>query len=200
MTHWRLSSARGQSLGSDPSGCSAISHARNFRRIVVLGLGRSMGETMAVTMVGRNRADITASAFAPGATMASVIANEYPEASTKLYLSGANSGWYEFICRVSDSGSDFARLVVYRFEKEDGAFMKLRNLEYPCFTTSQSKKLRYAGVDHSDTTFLLAVVPLFCCLHLRFAKRGSGFKSFFLYKSARSQQVKPVGGIENAIF
>jgi phosphate transport system permease protein len=42
---------------------------------------------MAVTMVIGNRHEIAASLFAPGYTMASVIANEFPEASSKLYLS-----------------------------------------------------------------------------------------------------------------
>lgn len=54
---------------------------------IILGLARAVGETMAVTMVIGNRADISASLFAPGYTMASVIANEFPEANSKLYLS-----------------------------------------------------------------------------------------------------------------
>jgi phosphate transport system permease protein len=53
---------------------------------VILGLGRAIGETMAVTMVIGNRADISASLFAPGATMASVIANEFAEATYDLYV------------------------------------------------------------------------------------------------------------------
>lgn len=53
---------------------------------IVLGLGRAMGETMAVTMLIGNRPLISSSVFAPGATMASVIANEYPEASSNLHL------------------------------------------------------------------------------------------------------------------
>lgn len=54
---------------------------------VVLGLGRALGETMAVTMIIGNRAEITSSLFSPGATMASVIANEYAEASGTLHPS-----------------------------------------------------------------------------------------------------------------
>lgn len=53
---------------------------------IILGLGRALGETMAVTMVIGNRAEISASLFAPAATMASVIANEYTEATEDLYL------------------------------------------------------------------------------------------------------------------
>jgi len=52
----------------------------------VLGLGRALGETMAVTMVIGNRPEVSASLFAPGYTLASVIANEFTEATTDLYL------------------------------------------------------------------------------------------------------------------
>jgi phosphate transport system permease protein len=54
---------------------------------VILGLGRAMGETMAVTMVIGNRPEISKSLFAPGYTMASVIANEFSEATDDVYLS-----------------------------------------------------------------------------------------------------------------
>jgi phosphate transport system permease protein len=54
---------------------------------IILGLGRALGETMAVTMVIGNRPDIVRSLFAPGYTMASVIANEFSEATGNTYLS-----------------------------------------------------------------------------------------------------------------
>jgi|HubBroStandDraft_1064217.scaffolds.fasta_scaffold59413_3 phosphate transport system permease protein len=54
---------------------------------VILGLGRALGETMAVTMVIGNRPEIAKSLFAPGYTMASVLANEFTEATGNLYLS-----------------------------------------------------------------------------------------------------------------
>lgn len=53
----------------------------------VLGLGRALGETMAVAMVIGNNPQISASIFAPAATMASVIANEYAEADSELHVS-----------------------------------------------------------------------------------------------------------------
>jgi phosphate transport system permease protein len=53
----------------------------------ILGVGRALGETMAVTMVIGNRPEIARSLFAPGYTMASVIANEFSEATGDLYLS-----------------------------------------------------------------------------------------------------------------
>ena len=54
---------------------------------VILGLGRALGETMAVTMVIGNRAEISWSLFSPGHSLASVIASNYAEASGDLYLS-----------------------------------------------------------------------------------------------------------------
>jgi phosphate transport system permease protein len=53
---------------------------------IILGLGRAIGETMAVTMLIGNRHDISASLFAPGYTMASLIANEFSEASDDLHV------------------------------------------------------------------------------------------------------------------
>ncbi|HEV2117335.1 MAG TPA: phosphate ABC transporter permease subunit PstC [Terriglobales bacterium] len=68
-----------------------ISVLRNARAgtlgAVILGLGRALGETMAVTMVIGNRPEIAKSLLAPGYTMASVIANEFTEATGNLYLS-----------------------------------------------------------------------------------------------------------------
>jgi phosphate transport system permease protein len=54
---------------------------------IMLGLGRALGETMAVTMVIGNRAEISASLFAPGYTMASLIANTFSEATSDLHQS-----------------------------------------------------------------------------------------------------------------
>jgi phosphate transport system permease protein len=53
---------------------------------ITLGLGRALGETMAVTMLIGNRAEISASLFAPSYTMASVIANEFTEATSPLHV------------------------------------------------------------------------------------------------------------------
>ncbi len=54
---------------------------------IMLGLGRALGETMAVTMVIGNRHDIPTSLFDPAYTMASLLANEFGEASTDGHLS-----------------------------------------------------------------------------------------------------------------
>jgi phosphate transport system permease protein len=54
---------------------------------IILGLGRALGETMAVTMVIGNSPEIHRSLLANGSTMASVIANEYAEATADMHLS-----------------------------------------------------------------------------------------------------------------
>jgi phosphate transport system permease protein len=54
---------------------------------VMLGFGRALGETMAVTMVIGNQPKVAVSLFAPQHTMAAVIANEFTEAADPLYLS-----------------------------------------------------------------------------------------------------------------
>ena len=53
---------------------------------IMLGLGRALGETMAVTMLIGNRSHVSASLFSPGQTMASLIANEYAEATSDLHV------------------------------------------------------------------------------------------------------------------
>ncbi len=62
------------------------SSKRGIAGAVILGMGRALGETMAVTMVIGNRHEISASLFAPSATMASIIANEYSEATTDMHI------------------------------------------------------------------------------------------------------------------
>ena len=80
---------------------------------IILGLGRALGETMAVTMVIGNRPEISASLFAPGYTMASVIANEYTEATSDLYLS-ALSELGLLLFAVTLILNIVARLLVWR--------------------------------------------------------------------------------------
>lgn len=86
---------------------------------LVLGLGRAIGETMAVTMVIGNRSDISASLFAPAQTMASVIANEYAEATTDEHLAALSAvGLALFLVSLCMNAG--ARWVVERVEKRLG--------------------------------------------------------------------------------
>jgi len=58
-----------------------------FFAAIILGLGRALGETIAVAMVIGNAPEISTSLFKPAATLASVIANEFAEATSDLYVS-----------------------------------------------------------------------------------------------------------------
>lgn len=79
----------------------------------ILGLGRALGETMAITMLIGNRSEISISLFAPSYTMASVIANEFTEATGELYLAAlAEIGLLLF--GVTVALNIFARLLVWR--------------------------------------------------------------------------------------
>lgn len=79
---------------------------------VILGLGRAIGETMAVTMVIGNRPKISLSLFDPSYTIASVIANEFTEATGDLYLSAlVELGLVLFLVTFVVNGA--ARLLVW---------------------------------------------------------------------------------------
>ena len=80
----------------------------------ILGLGRALGETMAVTMVIGNRPDIVLSLFQPGYSMAAVIANEFTEATGDLYLSAlVEIGLVLFLLTIVVNFA--AKLILNRF-------------------------------------------------------------------------------------
>ncbi len=83
---------------------------------VILGLGRALGETMAVTMVIGNRHEVPTSLFQPAYTMASLLANEFAEASGELHLSAlmAVAGLLLAITLVVNA---IARWLVWRMER-----------------------------------------------------------------------------------
>jgi phosphate transport system permease protein len=86
----------------------------------VLALGRALGETIAATMVIGNKPVIAASLFSPSYTLSSVIANEFTEATTDVYLSSlVELGLLLFVLSFIVNG--FARLLVNRvFSRNEG--------------------------------------------------------------------------------
>jgi phosphate transport system permease protein len=90
---------------------------------VILGLGRALGETMAVTMLIGNRHEIAASLFAPGYTMAAAIANEFTEAVGDMHLSAlAYVALLLFVVTVLVNAG--ARLLIWRVARGSGVGSK----------------------------------------------------------------------------
>jgi phosphate transport system permease protein len=87
---------------------------------IILGLGRALGETMAVTMLIGNRHEIASSLFAPGYTMAAAIANEFSEAVSDMHLSAlAYVAFVLFVVTVLVNAG--ARLLIWRVARGSGA-------------------------------------------------------------------------------
>ncbi|MFI5163895.1 MAG: phosphate ABC transporter permease subunit PstC [Bacteroidia bacterium] len=81
---------------------------------ILLSLGRALGETMAATMLIGNSQIIPTSIFAPGNTMASVIANEFTEATGDVYLSAlVEMGLFLFV--VTTIINVIGRQIIKRF-------------------------------------------------------------------------------------
>lgn len=94
-----------------------VNGAPGIAGAVILGLGRAIGETMAVTMVIGNRPEVSASLFQPSYTLASVIANEFTEATADIYLSSlVELGLILFLVTFVVNAS--ARILVWRVTRK----------------------------------------------------------------------------------
>src|SRR5574341_329186 len=97
-----------------------VNGAPGIAGAIILGLGRALGETMAVTMVIGNRPEISLSLFHPSYTLASVIANEFTEATGDLYLSALiELGLILFL--VTFVVNAIARVLVWRVTRTSAA-------------------------------------------------------------------------------
>ena len=96
-----------------------VNGAPGIAGAVILGLGRALGETMAVTMVIGNRPEISLSLFEPSYTIASAIANEFTEATQDLYLSSlVELGLILFLVTFVVNG--IARILVWNVTRKTG--------------------------------------------------------------------------------
>lgn len=96
-----------------------VNGAPGIAGAVILGLGRALGETMAVTMVIGNRPEISLSLFDPSYTIASSIANEFTEATDDLYLSAlVELGLILFLVTFVVNG--IARVLVWNVTRKTG--------------------------------------------------------------------------------
>ncbi len=88
---------------------------------IILGLGRSLGETMAVTMLIGNRHEVAASLFAPGYSMAAVIANEFADAAGGPIHESALIYMALLLFGVTVLINAAARLMIWRVSRGRGA-------------------------------------------------------------------------------
>jgi phosphate transport system permease protein len=92
---------------------------------LILGMGRALGETMAVTMIIGNRALITPNLLAPSDSLASAIANQFTEATSEMHLSAlAELGFVLFL--ITMVLNLFARFLVWATSREAGAAAKAK--------------------------------------------------------------------------
>jgi phosphate transport system permease protein len=96
-----------------------VNGAPGIAGAIILGLGRALGETMAVTMVIGNRPQISASLFDPAYTIASAIANEFTEATGDLHVSAlVELGLILFLVTFVVNG--IARVLVWNVTRKTG--------------------------------------------------------------------------------
>ncbi len=120
-THQREGALALGATGWETTRIAVLPYARSgIFGAVILGFGRAIGETMAVTMVIGNSPRISESLFSPSYTMASVIANEFVEATSKLYISSLiEIGFLLLVISVIINIA--ARILVWKMLKVEGS-------------------------------------------------------------------------------
>jgi phosphate transport system permease protein len=123
-------SQREAALGLGATRWEAVRHAvipyarSGIVGAVILGLGRALGETMAVTMVIGNRHEVASSLFAPGYTMSAAIANEFSEAVSDMHLAALMYVAFGlFVLTVLVNAG--ARLLIWRVARGSAAGSKV---------------------------------------------------------------------------
>ena len=174
---------------------------------VILGLGRAVGETMAVTMVIGNRPEISWSLFDPGYTLASVVANEFTEATTPLYVSALiEVGLVLFLIALVINVS--ARVLIQRAWRREGRPRPSLLARIAAFlvlvTHYRTTERRRRIVDRVMTglmvlCLIVALVPLVSILY-EVIRRGASALSFEFLTGLPVAAGEVGGGIGNAIL
>ena len=169
----------------------------------MLGFGRALGETMAVTMVIGNNPQVSLSLFAPQYTMAAVLANEFTEAADELYLDALiEIGLVLFVitlivnCRLAaadlehEPAGDGPHGVAGR-----GSAGRRRGMKHDAAAPARSRRwssaLRAGGAARAGAA---GVHPV-----LRRHAGRAGAEPRFLHPACRRRSAKPGGGMANAI-
>lgn len=119
-THQREGALALGATGWETTRIAVLPYARSgIFGAVILGFGRAIGETMAVTMVIGNSPRISESLFSPSYTMASVIANEFVEATSRLYISSLIEIGFLLLV-ISVIVNIAARILVWKLLKVEG--------------------------------------------------------------------------------
>jgi phosphate transport system permease protein len=119
-THQREGALALGATGWETTRIAVLPYARSgIFGAVILGFGRAIGETMAVTMVIGNSPKISESLFSPSYTMASVIANEFVEATSKLYVSSLMEIGFLLLV-ISIIINIAARILVWKLLRVEG--------------------------------------------------------------------------------
>ena len=178
---------------------AVLSYARKgLFGAVILGLGRALGETMAVTMVIGNTPQIAASLFQPGYTLASVIANEFTEATTDLYLQALfEIGLVLFGITV------LANLLAQLLLRTMGA--QMTSARSPMRMRATCRQSPLAQIQKRGRVRFVLPVPL--CLSLRrsawffsICSRAARSRSTGLFHQLPKPVGAPGGGMANAIM
>jgi phosphate transport system permease protein len=119
---------------------------------VMLGLGRALGETMAVTFVIGNAHKISASLLHPGTTISASIANEFTEAVGDLYTSSLIAlGLILFV--ITFVVLAIARYMLMRIERRIGRVMHRRDRHQQALRRTQAPQLSHDGFTYGATLF-----------------------------------------------
>jgi phosphate transport system permease protein len=189
-----------------------------------IALGRALGETMAVTMLIGNRNEISFSPFAQGNSIASVIANEFTEASYDLYLSALTELGLVLML-VTAVVNSFARLLIWRVSRVGRASFRFKGSAVPkpaaesleisnlaaqavppaaTFSQAHGVNARAKTIDRLMTgvlglAFTVTVVPLFLIFgHLIY--QGVSALSWQFFVNLPTPVGQEGGGMANAIY